>query len=300
MRSIIDRIVRQEELNFLLTNRIPRRPLTRFIGWFSRIEQPLVRDASLRIWRLFSELDLSDAAETRFRSLHDCFTRRLRNGARPVEPDPAILTSPCDGIVGAAGTIRDGQMLQVKGSAYALGDLLDDDAQAARLEGSRYVTLRLTAAMYHRFHAPHDCLVTSVAHIFGDVWNVNPATLHRVPRVFCRNERAVLTLSLPASGHSVLLVPVAAVLVAGIRLSFLDLPSGAARRAGSSRRCEVALGKGDEMGWFEHGSTIIVIAPPHSATCDGVGDGARVRVGQALMRLPPGQADLRRECPRSC
>src|ERR1700754_875746 len=99
IRQTIVNFVQQEDLNFLLTNRIPRRLATRFVGWFSKIEQPLVRDASIRLWRLFSDLDLSEARQTRFKSLHDCFIRELKAGARPVDPDPAVLTSPCDAIV---------------------------------------------------------------------------------------------------------------------------------------------------------------------------------------------------------
>src|SRR5271165_4449992 len=98
VRAAIMNIVRQEELNFLLTNRIPRRTLTRFMGWFSRIEQPLVRDLSLRVWAFFTDLDLSDARQSRFRSVHDCFTRALKAGARPIDEDPAIVVSPCDAI----------------------------------------------------------------------------------------------------------------------------------------------------------------------------------------------------------
>ena len=110
VRSAIMNIVRQEDLNFLLTNRIPRRLLTRFIGWLSRIEQPMVRDLSLRVWGFFGDLDLTDAKHTRFRSVRDCFTRELKPGARPVEMDPAILVSPCDAIVGANGIVSDGQL----------------------------------------------------------------------------------------------------------------------------------------------------------------------------------------------
>src|SRR5580704_15990712 len=124
IRSTIMNIVQQEDLNFLLTNRVPRRLLTRFMGWFSRIEQPLIRDISLRVWGLFSDLDLSDARQTRFRSMHDCFTRALKDGARPVEMDSNILVSPCDAIVGASGNVEDGQILQIKGFAYDLADLL--------------------------------------------------------------------------------------------------------------------------------------------------------------------------------
>ena len=106
VRSIIDRITQHEGLNFLLTNRIPRRLATSFVGWFSRIEQPIVRDLSIRIWRLFCDLDLSEAKETHFKSLRDCFIRELKDGARPVDADPGVLVSPCDAIVGAGGDDR--------------------------------------------------------------------------------------------------------------------------------------------------------------------------------------------------
>ena len=85
VRSQMLRVLAQEDINFLLTNRIPRRLLTQFIGWFSRIEQPLVRDLSIGVWRLFSDLDLREAKQTHFRSMHDCFIRELKDGARPID-----------------------------------------------------------------------------------------------------------------------------------------------------------------------------------------------------------------------
>src|ERR1044072_426584 len=94
LRRAIARFTQQEDLNFLLTNRIPRAALTRFMGWFSKIENPLVRDLSLAWWRLFSDLDLSEAKKAEFKSLHDCFTRELRPGLRPVDPDPSVVASP--------------------------------------------------------------------------------------------------------------------------------------------------------------------------------------------------------------
>jgi phosphatidylserine decarboxylase len=286
IRAAIVKIVQQEELNFLLTNRLPRRLATRFMGWFGRIEHPLVRDASIRVWRLFADLDLSDAQTTRFRSLHDCFTRRLRDGARPIEPDPQILVSPCDAIVGAHGTVRDGQMLQVKGFSYRLDELLGDAGHAAVFADGRYVTLRLTSSMYHRFHAPHDCRTGQVTHICGDVWNVNPITLKRIERLFCRNERAVVRTTLSGSGHPVTLVAVAAILVAGIRLRFLDLPFSRDPAARHGYATDTGFAKGEEMGWFEHGSTIIVLAPKGFAFCDGIAEGSTIRMGTPLMRLP--------------
>lgn len=290
LRSAIARIVQQEDINFLLTNRIPRRLATRFMGWFSRIEQPLIRDASIGIWRLFADLDLGDAESRRFRSLHDCFIRRLKPGARPVDSDPTLLVSPCDAIVGASGAVQAGQALQIKGFPYALRDLFGSDVAAEAYRDGVYVTLRLTSSMYHHFHAPHDCRVDAVTYISGDTWNVNPIALKRVERLFCRNERAVVRTRLTTGEHAVTLVAVAAILVASIRLSFLaDTPD---LRVGGPRTlaCDVTLSKGAEMGWFQHGSTILLFAPHGFTLCPEVTQGARIRVGQALMRLPAASA----------
>jgi phosphatidylserine decarboxylase len=286
LRAAIAMIAQQEDLNFLLTNRIPRRLATRFMGWFSRIEHPLVRDLSIGVWRLFADLDLSDAREQHFRSLHDCFIRQLRDGARPIDPDPDVLVSPCDAIVGASGVVADGQVLQIKGFPYRVRDLLGDDAHADLYRNGTYVTLRLTSGMYHRFHAPHDCTVESVTYIAGDTWNVNPIALRRVEQLFCRNERAAIRARLCDGGDSITLVAVAAILVAGIRLNFLggvtDVRCGGLR----TTRLSVALAKGEEMGWFQHGSTIVVFAPEGFALADGVGEGRTIRVGEPLMRVP--------------
>jgi phosphatidylserine decarboxylase len=284
-RSVIARFARQEDLNFLLTNRLPRRWLTLFTGWLSRVEQPLVRSCSMGIWRLFSDLDLSEARSTEFRSLHECFTRELKPGARPIDPDPAVLVSPCDAIVGAMGKVAAGSVLQTKGFPYTLMDLLADaDLVRSYLDGS-YVTLRLTAGMYHRFHAPYDCRVERVTYISGDTWNVNPIALQRIEKLFCKNERAVIRCRLVPSGELITLVPVAAILVASVRLHFLDVLLHLRYRGPNTIACDAPLHKGDEMGWFQHGSTIIAFAPPGVALCDQLRPGAVMRMGQPLFRL---------------
>ncbi len=274
-------------LNFWLTNYIPRRLATRFAGWLARIEQPLVRDASIAIWRQFSDLDLSEAKDTHFKSLRACFIRELKEGARPIDADGGTLVSPCDAIVGACGPVEDGMLLQVKGFPYGLDELVCDPALAARYARGCYVTLRLTASMYHRFHAPFDCRVNHVTHVSGDTWNVNPATLGRIPKVFCRNERAVVHARLAARDDTILLVPVAAILVAGLRFHFLDVAFDRDRRQPSQFSCDAAFKKGEEMGWFEHGSTIIVIAPEGFALEPGVAEGTPIRMGRALLQRPP-------------
>src|SRR5579863_3134716 len=284
VRSLITRVVQQEDINFLLTNRVPRRVLTHFMGWLSRIEQPWLSGIGMALWRLFSDLDLSDAKKTRFTSLHDCFTRELKAGARPIDPDPCVLVSPCDALVGACGTVIEGSALQAKGYSYPLRDLLGDAALVRYYQGGQYVTLRLTSSMYHRFHAPADCRVEEVNYISGDTWNVNPIALQRVEQLFCKNERAVIRCRLP-TGAMITLVPVAAILVASMRLRFLDVLLHLRYRGPNVIPCDAALKRGEEMGWFEHGSTIIALAPRGAALRETVREGGRIQMGQALMRI---------------
>jgi phosphatidylserine decarboxylase len=286
LRSQILRLFAQEDLNFLLTNRIPRRLATQFVGRFSKIEQPLVRDLSIMLWGFFSDLDLSEAKKTHFRSMHDCFIRELKDGKRPIDPGAKTLVSPCDGIIGACGTVADTTLHQVKGFPYTLDDLMCDRDLVEQHRNGRYVTLRLTPSMYHRFHAPHDCRVEQVTYISGDTWNVNPIALRRVEKLFCKNERAVLKTTLGATGHVVTLVPVAAILVASIRLHFLDVLLSLKYRGPNVLACDAHFSKGEEMGWFEHGSTIIVFASEDFTLCDTVKEGATIRMGEPLMRLP--------------
>jgi phosphatidylserine decarboxylase len=284
-RSVIAKLTQQEDLNFLLTNRLPRRWLTLFTGWLSRLEQPLVRDFCIAIWRLFSELDLSEARATHFKSLHECFTRELKDGARRVDPDPAVLVSPCDAIIGAMGRVAAGSVLQAKGFPYTLMDLLGDDELVRSYLNGSYVTLRLASGMYHRFHAPYDCRVEQVTYISGDTWNVNPIALKRIEKLFCKNERAIIRCRLVPSGQLITLVAVAAILVASVRLHFLDVLLHLRYRGPNTIPCDASLHKGDEMGWFQHGSTIIAFAPEGVALCDRLRQGSIIRMGEPLLEL---------------
>jgi phosphatidylserine decarboxylase len=283
IRRAVDAVLHHPNVNFVLTNGLPSRALTRAAGWFSRIEQPLVRDASIAVWRaLAGDLDLSEAAKPRFDSLHDCFVRELKPGARPIDADPDALVSPCDGQVVACGTLDRGTLVQAKGLDYALGDLAAG-APTDGLGDGVYVTLRLTSGMYHRFHAPADLVAHEVRYVPGSLWNVNPPTIARVPRLYCRNERAVVATRL-AAGEPLLLVAVGAVLVAGIHLHFLDEALDSRVRHGSRHACAAPHARGQQMGYFRHGSTIVVCAPPAFVLAGGVQVGRTLRMGRPLMR----------------
>lgn len=274
-----------ERLNFLLTNRIPRRAATRFMGWFSRIRNPLLARVSIAAWQLFvDDLRLHESSQQRFESLQDCFTRTLCPGARNIDPDPEVLVSPCDAVIGEFGHVRRQHVIQAKGFPYALPELLANDALAGDLEGACFVTLRLKSSMYHHFHAPCGGRLQDVTYVSGDTWNVNPPALKSIERLYCRNERAVVRMEPDHSTQPVVLVAIAAILVASLRLVGVDAPLDlryrGPNRIGLARR----VGKGDRLGHFEHGSTIVLFAGGDLGFDERVCTGQVVRLGEPLLR----------------
>ncbi len=295
IKKIFEKIANSEDLNFLLTNRIPRLTLTHLMGWFSKIEHPWVSGAGIYVWKLFADLDLSEAKEQTFKSLHACFIRELKPGARTVDTRPDVITSPCDGIIGEFGNIQEGQLFQAKGFPYTLSDLLGDEPSANLWRDGTYMTIRITSSMYHRFHAPFSGEVKRLKYFSGDTWNVNPIALKRVEKLFCKNERALLEYEINTepsiSGHSkqqftIGIIPVAAVLVASIKLHGIDPVLSTRYKGPSQMQCQLPFTKGQEMGWFQHGSTILMFAPKGFTFEENLYVGQHIKMGQALMQIP--------------
>jgi phosphatidylserine decarboxylase len=285
LRSLF-RVFQQEDLNFLLTNRIPRRYATLFMGFYSRIQSPALTRLSIAIWQLFADdLALHEAKHREFRSLQECFTRELRDGVRPVDRDPSIVVSPCDALIGAHGRVTRGCVFQAKGFPYTARDLFGSDELAERHEGSLFVTLRLKSNMYHRFHAPTDVRLERLLYLSGDTWNVNPIALRRVEQLFCKNERAVLEFSLPDAKTALTMVCVASILVASMEIHgagrVLDLrydgPSVIACKGRPVR-------KGEELGLFRSGSTIVLFVNGPYEPVRGIREGQIIRMGEPLLR----------------
>lgn len=274
----------KEQLNFLITNRIPRRTLTLFMGWFSKIENRWLTKLSISVWQLFAEdLKLEDAKKSTFSSLNECFTRELKTGLRPIDNLADIVSSPCDAIVGECGEIQGKTLFQAKGFPYQISELIPDIHISDKYKDGKFITLRLKSSMYHRFHAPIDCEVKNVTYISGDTWNVNPISLKHIKKLFCRNERAVIELKTNHQTNSITLVPVAAVLVACMKFNFLSKALHLRYQGPNQLSCDAKFTKGDEMGYFEHGSTIILFATSNYQLCKNITTGTRVNMGQALM-----------------
>jgi phosphatidylserine decarboxylase len=284
--SALAKFFLQEDINFLVTNRLPRALVTRAMGWFSRIENPALARVSIALWRLFADdLALDEAKTTRFRSLHDCFIRELKAGARIVDADPDTLVSPCDAVIGAHGLLRGTEVIQAKGFHYTLDELLGDPELVEQHRDGFYVTLRLKANMYHRFHAPLESRLTQLSYVSGDFWNVNPIALRRVEKLFCKNERAIVRLEPTLPETAVTLVPIAAILVGSMRFRCVDVPLAPGHRGRRRFECNVDYRRGEELGRFEAGSTIILFATGPWRFSSEVREGATIRMGQALMRF---------------
>jgi phosphatidylserine decarboxylase len=284
MAANVQTLSKREQLNFLLTNRVPRRWLTLFMGWYSQIQSPLLTKFSIWLWSLFAEdLRLQDAKKETFNSLGECFTRELKEGLRPVAMHPEQVVSPCDAIVGDFGVIRGTQVFQAKGYPYDLSELIPNRRISEKYRNGKYVTLRLKSSMYHRFHAPIPCSVSQVTYISGDTWNVNPVALKRIEKLFCKNERAVIELKNNHPISSITLVPVAAILVASMKFNFLPKALDLKYEGPNEIPCDVQFNKGEEMGYFQHGSTIILFATSNYEFCDVIQKGMFIKMGQPLL-----------------
>ena len=241
---------------------------------------------TIGLWKLFADdLDLRESKQQHFNSLHDCFIRELKEGARVVDADQDVVVSPCDAIVGAFGRVNDTELFQAKGFPYTLQELLKDTELVERHRDGYFVTLRLKSTMYHRFHAPYDGSINRVNYIAGDTWNVNPIALKRIEKLYCENERVVLSIDMDQRQESLTLVPVAAILVASIKLNFLDHLLDLKYQGPDQIACHATFKKGGELGYFQHGSTIIVFMSGGVSFCKNVKGGEVIRMGESLFRF---------------
>jgi phosphatidylserine decarboxylase len=194
----------------------------------------------------------------------DLFTRRLKPGARPLDPDPKAVLCPVDGRLYAEGPIDKGLLLQAKGRTFTLSALLANEERAAAFEGGSYITLYLSPRDYHRVHCPIDAEITGYTYVPGELYPVNPAAVANVDGLFARNERLITHLSSPDFGQ-VDLVMVGATCVGHIKVAY---DATVATNVGEHRvRQEVytptrRIGRGEELGVFEMGSTVILIVEP--------------------------------------
>lgn len=269
-----------------VTQRLPQAVVSRAWGWLARRKHPSVAVGLLkRTFVAVAGIDLSEAGARvdDFACLEDLFVRHLKPGARRIEPQADAFVSPVDGRIGQHGIIENDTLLQVKGREYRLSRLLDDADEAARYEGGAYVTMYLAPHDYHRIHSPVSGTVTKATVVPGALMPVFAEALNRVDELFARNERLISYVDGAAGRVSV--VKVGATLVGRISVAYDD--SLRTNEKGGQRRSVQydpphVVQKGAELGAFELGSTVIVIAEPGRVKLEGLNVGDVVRMGQRI------------------
>jgi phosphatidylserine decarboxylase len=239
---------------------VPKNTVSRIAGSFSRSKV----SRSIIPWFVKTynvNMDEAQVPEEGFKSLHQFFTRPLRDGMRPIAEAP--LVSPADGKIAQCGVVDDGLMVQAKGKDYSMSEMLGEALHADEQETDyAYATIYLAPTDYHRLHSPADLLVESVYAVPGTLWPVNPMSVNGVDRLFCINERATLRCRTP-EGYRVWVVFVGATIVGGIRLAFEpSYGSNLPERSTTERYVydePIELKAGDPMGHFELGSTAVLV-----------------------------------------
>ena len=262
--------------------------LSRLTGWLADRRLPsAILGPSIRAYARAYGVDLAEAAEPvgAFRTFNAFFTRGLRDGARPIDSRPGVVTSPSDSRLSHIGAIpADGCIEQVKGETYGLAALLGSPEEAEPFRSGHQATLYLTPGMYHRVHAPVGGRILGWRYVPGRLFPVNPAAVRSVPGLFTRNERVVVFLEAEDLGP-VALVLVGAANVGRITLRSATLVTNSGAAAGRAQpSAPLPVRRGEELGAFNLGSTVVLLVADPALSPADVRPGAQVRVGEALWR----------------
>ncbi len=266
---------------------LPKSALSRAAGALTRWRAPApVRLAAMKAFAWRYGIDLSECPDLEaYGSFGEFFARPLRPGRRPIAPGDGVVVSPVDAVVSEAGLAEGGRLVQAKGMGYTAAALLADDALARRLDGGPYATLYLSPRDYHRIHFPIAGRVTGWRYVPGRLWPVNPTSVRTVKGLFASNERLVTVLDTALGRCAV--VAVGATVVGRVHAYYdpavprTNEPGAAPRRRDYGT--PIAVEKGQELGAFEMGSTIIVLFERGRVKLDArVVPGAHLRMGEAI------------------
>jgi phosphatidylserine decarboxylase len=276
---------------------LPQRALSGLVNYLTRQSHPAwLKDAAIRAFVRLYGVNLEEAVEQRpegYHDFNDFFTRALRDGARRVEPAGDVLVSPVDGTVSQAGRIYGEQILQAKGHYYSVQSFVGGDPSlATRFLDGHFATIYLSPRDYHRVHMPLPGTLRNMIHVPGRLFSVSPTTTRAIGGLFARNERVVSVFDSPAGCMLV-------ALVGAINVSSMDTvwagtvtpPYGQQVQRwaypAAGEKGSVELGKGDEMGRFNMGSTVILLFSADSVELDQaeLRPGAKLRMGQRIGAL---------------
>ena len=267
---------------------LPKYLMTEVVYRLARVRWPALKNAMIRGFVRLFDIDMDEAAEPdieKYATLNAFFTRELADGQRPIDDNPDRIVSPADGTISVADRLDGRSIVQAKGIDYSLDDLLAIDLEeAGAFTDGRVATIYLAPYNYHRVHMPCDGVLRAAHYVPGDLFSVNAATAAGVRGLFRRNERLNLHFD-TAFG------PMAVIFVGALNVGSITTPwTGEIRPRKSGidiGELPVSVSKGDLLGWFNMGSTVIVLLP--SGACEWLDTtvaGKRVVVGEALAERP--------------
>ena len=274
----------------VLTQVLPHRLLSSLARRLAYSRHPRTRAWLIdTVTRKFG-VDLGEALESdprAYESFNAFFTRALKPGARPPDPDPRALLMPADGRISQCGAIRDGRIFQAKGQSFTATELLADARAAAPFDDGLFATVYLSPKDYHRVHMPWNGRLRETVHVPGRLFSVGPAAVREVPRLFARNERLVCHFDCDFGPMAVVMV--GALLVSGVETvwSGIEIPRYGRKVATKDYRAQhITLERFAEMARFNYGSTVIVLLPPGVAElASRLGAETPVRLGERLATL---------------
>jgi phosphatidylserine decarboxylase len=271
---------------------LPQHLLSAQMNRIARSTNPTLRNALVRFFlRNYPMIDMREAAQPdpfAYASFNEFFTRALKPGARPIDEASDAIVSPVDGTVSQVGLIEDGQLLQAKGVNYSLASLLADAPSAARFAGGSFACIYLAPYNYHRIHMPLPGRLLATRYVPGALFSVNAATAAAVEGLFAINERVVCEFETPQGALAMVLV--GALMVGSIETRYAGEINPPGLRRGQTREITTGrgteFGKGDELGRFNMGSTVILaMSDPRVRFTRHFAAGAVVRLGQAIAHV---------------
>ena len=278
---------RKEKMKAKLFYAFPHHMLSRVVYFATRLSSPIIVQPMINWFIKKFNVDMSESespSSTAYKTFNKFFTRPLKAGARPIVSGDNILTCPADGTVSESGAIHDDQIFQAKNHNYTVKELVGgNEALAALFKDGRFATVYLAPYNYHRMHMPIDGLLRKMVHVPGRLFSVAQWTVRNIPRLFARNERLICLFSTDAG--PIVMVLVGAINVAAIETVWSGLvtpPRGKRITDFDYADTKKTYQKGEEMGRFNMGSTVILLTPPNVEWLSKFRAGQVVRVGEAI------------------
>lgn len=281
MKSVVERIL--AGFQYIL----PQHFLSRIVYALMRSEIKWVKNLLIKTISRVAGINYAEALSpdpADYVSFNAWFTRALKPGVRVFDPDPNTFLSPCDGKISETGSLQENRILQAKGKDYSLQDLLANDPVCQQLTGGYFSTIYLSPKDYHRIHMPLSGRLRRMIHVPGRLFSVAPYTVRQVPRLFARNERVISIFD--TEFGPLVMVLVGAMLVSSTETVWAGEVTPTKNKEVTIKSypdIEISLTKGEEMGRFNMGSTVILLMPPGTLkSLEDIGAGDAVQVGQKL------------------